>query len=244
MDIRGWLEINLVTRVTPSVRKFGFKVIGHSNGIARRNRQFLGRLRRIEKFPAINCLIQVGRRLAKWNSLSREKSIPPCQGWTTRPATKLAVVCSCALTCALTRSGSGTISSSRKSTMSCLASISPRFKARGISGSDKCNQRIAAERFQPSRVLVTSAMCSSLWSRTITSAGGGTRARTWRMVSTRTWSRPYVGIATVTERDVVSIARASGTLGRGTLSPTNTRSSGAAPGPGAISDDDGDRHVG
>src|SRR5215813_11142330 len=56
----------------------------------------------------------------------------------------------------------------------------------------------------------------------MTSAGGGTRARTWRMVSTRTWSRPYVGIATVIETDDVisSLARA-----------VPLASSAAAPGP-------------
>ena len=75
--------------------------------------------------------------------------------------------------------------------------------ARGISGSGKCSHRIAAERCHASRVRTTSGTCSLVWSRTMTSAGGGTRARTWRMVSTRTWSRPYVGIATVMETDDV-----------------------------------------
>src|SRR5262249_2637761 len=66
----------------------------------------------------------------------------------------------------------------------------PRFKAPGIRGSGKCNHRIAAERCHASRVRATSGTCSLVWSRTMTSAGGGFRARIWRMVSTRTWSRP------------------------------------------------------
>ena len=96
--------------------------------------------------------------------------------------------------------------------------------ARGISGSGKCSHRIAAERCHASRVRTTSGTCSLVWSRTMTSAGGGTSARTWRMVSTRTWSRPYVGIATVMETDDVisSLARAA-PLQRHTISDKQPR---------------------
>src|SRR5262245_4888561 len=68
--------------------------------------------------------------------------------------------------------------------------LKPRFMARGISGSGKCIHRIAAERSYSSRVRTTPGMRSLVWSKTSTSAGGGTRARTRRMVSIRTWSRP------------------------------------------------------